>query len=199
MTQNQIRRLRQRGLFDYTSQFSFKCRMNHNDAYKAILDYLGLGKPNDTCHLKGFLIQKETNETTQIGTELNGTWFVSFTPVKGVVTDLIEGYKCELSIVNKENTIDRIYRYSLIALNPEETYFEQELVQNYSFSPFLIFNIQIYQVIFFRILRGIMPYDTYTDFKEKLPDTFIDSLAREALPDEIKKNIISKRRFGLRR
>ena len=138
------------------------------------------------CRLKGFFLRKEEKGNTIVGTELHGTWF-SGTQTLGVVTDLIEYEKCELSIVNPKGTIDRIYRYRFVRTKSWETTVELDMIQNYGFHILNLIHPQIIHAAIYRLIRGILPYDLYTDLKKFLPNTLLDSIAKDAFPAYVEK------------
>lgn len=164
-----------------------KTWVDNKSAYFGLIDYLGLdGKEHNNCSLKGFMIRKEKKGKLVIGTELEGTWF-SGRPTLGVVTDLVEGYRCDLSIVNPKGTIDRVYKYRIIPINPEETNIELEMIQYYALSLFQILNPHVTQLTFSRILKGVLPFEAYDEVEKILPKTLLNSIANDAFPDYIKK------------
>lgn len=188
MTPHEAKSLKHYGHFSFKEIVKRQYRVDNNSAYLALMDYLGLSeKERNNCSLKGLLIMKEEAGQGKIGTELDGIWWLSQTPTKGVVTDLVEGYKCEFAIVNQKGTIDRIYRYRLKPINPEETYIDLEMIQYYALTPFQLLNPHIIQSAIYRILKGILPFRLYDEVEKILPSTLLNSIAKEAFPSYIEK------------
>jgi hypothetical protein len=125
---------------------------------------------------------REDTGPPKIGTELSGMWWLSQKPTLGVVTDLINGYKCELSIVNEKGTIDRVYKYRLDEINPEETEISLDMFQFGAYTPLEVLNPHVIQLVFYRVLQAVLPYNLYDEVINFLPETQLNSIAKEALP-----------------